>query len=90
MQLQIFQGLVEFLQEQTNDHISDSGQFRRRWPLLLCGTLNFNGRKGLMEPGLYSFQEWLQTWDGTALGLDIYSQMMDCPLHARIIPSSTL
>lgn len=42
-------GLVEFLQEQTNDHISDNGQFCRRWPLLLCGTLNFNGRKGLME-----------------------------------------
>ena len=41
-------GLVEFLKEQTNDHISDSGQFCRRWPLLLCGTLNFNGRKGLM------------------------------------------
>ena len=56
MQLQIFQGLVEFLQEQTNDHISDSGQFCRRWPLLLCGTLNFNGRKGLMETGLYSFK----------------------------------
>lgn len=45
------QSLVEFLQEQTNDHISDSGQFCRRWPLLLCGTLNFNGRKGLMDGG---------------------------------------
>eukprot|EP00434_Breviolum_minutum_P001249 symbB.v1.2.001095.t1/scaffold33.1/size517934/47 len=43
--------LVEFLEEQTNDHISDKGTACRRWPLLLCGTLNFNGRKGLMDGG---------------------------------------
>ncbi|CAK9019283.1 unnamed protein product [Durusdinium trenchii] len=45
------QSLVHFLKEQTNDHISDNGAFVRRWPLLLCGTLNFNGRRGLMDGG---------------------------------------
>lgn len=45
-------GLVHFLKEQTNDHISDNGAFVRRWPLLLCGTLNFNGRRGLMATRL--------------------------------------
>ncbi|CAE7384023.1 unnamed protein product [Symbiodinium sp. CCMP2456] len=43
--------LVNFLREQTDDTMSETGKSRRRWPLLLCGTLNFNGRRGLMDGG---------------------------------------
>ncbi|CAE7268910.1 unnamed protein product [Symbiodinium natans] len=43
--------LVSFLREQTDDTMSDTGKPRRQWPLLLCGTLNFNGRRGLMDGG---------------------------------------
>jgi len=40
--------LVGFLQEQTRD-ITRSGVRRRGWPLLLCGTLNFNGRQSATQ-----------------------------------------
>eukprot|EP00927_Polykrikos_kofoidii_P036905 TRINITY_DN31111_c0_g1_i1.p1 TRINITY_DN31111_c0_g1~~TRINITY_DN31111_c0_g1_i1.p1 ORF type:complete len:981 (-),score=240.04 TRINITY_DN31111_c0_g1_i1:255-3197(-) len=40
--------LVEFLQRETDD--GEEGVVGgRRWPLLLCGTLNFNGRKSAMD-----------------------------------------
>jgi len=40
--------LIEFLREATSDGASEKGP-RRHWPMLLCGTLNFNGRQGPMQ-----------------------------------------
>ncbi|CAE8700523.1 unnamed protein product [Polarella glacialis] len=45
--------LVEFLREQTDDVMSVEKGPQRKWPLLLCGTLNFNGRRGPMD-GVHS------------------------------------